>query len=122
MFQTFQSQRVSLSVLRTLVKGSSRSKSRNIKNTSKKRSIEQKKEIRTIFLGAIKSLIFALEAKDKYTAGHSHRVTNISVAIGKDLGISLESIEDLRWASLLHDVGKIAVDQLIQNTAGKTDT
>ncbi len=80
---------------------------------------EQTKEIRKVFLGAIEALAFALEAKDKYTAGHSRRVTEIAVAIGKELGLSTGDIEDLRWGGLLHDVGKIAVDQLIQNKPGE---
>jgi len=80
---------------------------------------EQTAEIRRIFLGAIEALVFALEAKDKYTAGHSRRVTKISLAIGKELGLSRDEIEDLRWGSLLHDVGKIAVDQSIQNKPEK---
>lgn len=80
---------------------------------------EQTKEIRKVFLGAIEALAFALEAKDKYTAGHSRRVTEIAVAIGKELGLSPDDIEDLRWGGLLHDVGKIAIDQLIQNKPGE---
>jgi len=80
---------------------------------------EQTQEIRKVFLGAIEALAFALEAKDKYTAGHSRRVTEIAVAIGKELGLSPDDIEDLRWGGLLHDVGKIAIDQLIQNKPGE---
>jgi len=80
---------------------------------------EQTREIRKLFLGAIESLVFALEAKDKYTAGHSRRVTEIAMAVGKELGLSIDEMEDLRWGSLLHDVGKIAVDQLIQNKPGR---
>lgn len=80
---------------------------------------EQTKEIREVFLGAIEALAFALEAKDKYTAGHSRRVTEIAVAIGKEMGLSTDCVEDLRWGGLLHDVGKIAVDQIIQNKPGK---
>jgi putative two-component system response regulator len=75
----------------------------------------QTTEIRKISLGAIEALVYALEAKDKYTAGHSRRVTNVSVAIGKAFGLADEDIEDLRWGSLLHDVGKIAVSQMVQN-------
>lgn len=80
---------------------------------------KQTKEIRKVFLGAIEALAFALEAKDQYTAGHSRRVTDIAVAIGEELGLSPNDIEDLRWGGLLHDVGKIAVDQLIQNKPGE---
>ena len=80
---------------------------------------QQTLEIRTLFLGSIEALVFALEAKDKYTAGHSRRVTEIVLAIGRVLGLREDDLEDLRWGSLLHDVGKIAVDHLIQNKLGK---
>lgn len=80
---------------------------------------EQTEKARKIFLSAMEALIFAVEAKDKYTAGHSRRVTQLAVAIGRQAGLSSEYIEDLRWGGLLHDVGKIAVDQAIQNKPGE---
>jgi putative two-component system response regulator len=80
---------------------------------------QQTGEIRKVFLGAIEALVTALEAKDKYTAGHSRRVSEIALAIGSELRLSPQQTEDLRWASLLHDIGKIAVDQLVQNKPGK---
>ena len=76
---------------------------------------EQKKEIRRLFMSSIESLVYALEAKDRYTAGHSRRVTDIAVCIGEELGLSQDELDDLRWGALLHDVGKIAVDPAIQN-------
>lgn len=80
---------------------------------------EQAKEIRETFLGAMVALSLALEARDSYTAGHSRRVTEIAMAIGKKLGLKEDELDDLRWGSLLHDIGKIAVDQLIVNKPGK---
>ncbi len=80
---------------------------------------EQTQEVRKVFLGAIEALAFALEAKDQYTAGHSRRVTEIAVAIGREMGLSDDCVEDLRWGGLLHDVGKITIDQIIQNKPGK---
>ena len=80
---------------------------------------EQTGEIRRLFLGSIEALVVALEAKDKYTAGHSRRVTEIALAIGRELNLSEEDQDNLRWGSLLHDVGKIAVDQFVQNKPGK---
>jgi len=80
---------------------------------------EQTGEIRKIFLGSIEALVSALETKDKYTGGHSRRVTEIALALGKELGLSAQDMEDLRWGSLLHDVGKIAVNQVIQNKPDK---
>jgi putative nucleotidyltransferase with HDIG domain len=80
---------------------------------------EQTGEIRKLFLGAIEALVAALEAKDKYTGGHSRRVTEITLALGNELGLSKQDMEDLRWGSLLHDIGKIAIDQVIQNKPDK---
>jgi len=80
---------------------------------------EQTEEIRRVFLGAIEALVSALEAKDRYTGGHSRRVTELALALGNELGLSAKDMEELRWASLLHDIGKIAVDQSIQNKSGK---
>jgi putative two-component system response regulator len=80
---------------------------------------EQTGEIRRLFLGAIEALVFALEAKDRYTGGHSRRVTSIALALGEELGLSPQDMENLRWGSLLHDIGKIAVDQLVQNKPGR---
>ena len=61
---------------------------------------QQTGEIRRLFLGSIEALVFALEAKDKYTAGHSRRVTEIALAIGRELRLSDEDLENLRWGSL----------------------
>ncbi len=76
-------------------------------------------EMRKIFLGAMESLVTAIEAKDKYTAGHSRRVVDLSLAIGKELGMQTGEMEDLRWGALLHDTGKIAIDPAIQNKPGR---
>ena len=75
-------------------------------------------EMKRLSLGAIEALVSALEAKDKYTGGHSRRVTEIAVAVGEELGLSAQDMEDLRWGSLLHDVGKIAIHEAIQNKPG----
>ena len=76
---------------------------------------EQAKRIRTTFLNAIAALVHALEAKDKYTSGHSQRVSEISVAIAKELGMAPDSIEKIGLAGLLHDIGKIGVRESVLN-------
>ncbi|PYS99006.1 MAG: hypothetical protein DMF63_13110 [Acidobacteria bacterium] len=70
-------------------------------------------ENRELFVGTVKALAAAIDGKDKYTRGHSERVARISVAIGKQLGLSAEELETLRISALLHDVGKIAIDDSI---------
>ena len=76
---------------------------------------KQSIETRRLFLGAIESLVYILESNDKYTAGHSQVVTELTMSIGKQLHMSPAELEDLYWGALLHDVGKIAVDPRILN-------
>jgi putative nucleotidyltransferase with HDIG domain len=115
----FNLDEVSLAVQRALEKRRLQFELKEHQQYLEEKVQEQKAEMRQLFLGSIESLISALEAKDRYTSGHSCRVTDISIAIGSALGLSTDDIEDLRWASLLHDVGKIAIDQVIQNKPGR---
>jgi putative two-component system response regulator len=80
---------------------------------------QQAAEIRQISMGAMSSLSFALESKDGYTAGHSRRVADIGVAIGKRLGLSEDELKNLRWGGLLHDLAKIAVDEKVLHKEGR---
>ena len=115
----FNLEEVSLAVQRALEKRHLKLEIREYQQFLEEKVEEQTGEIRKLFLGAIEALVSALEAKDRYTGGHSRRVTEMVLALGKELGLSSQDIEDLRWGSLLHDVGKIAIDQLIQNKPGK---
>jgi putative nucleotidyltransferase with HDIG domain len=65
------------------------------------------------YLGAIRALAAALDARDPYTAGHSERVSILSVAIGKELALSEVDLDILRLGALLHDIGKIGVPDRI---------
>lgn len=79
-------------------------------------------ENRDLFVGTVKALAAAIDGKDKYTRGHSERVSRISVAIGKRLGMGEEELETLRISALLHDIGKIAVDDaILKKPAALTD-
>jgi putative two-component system response regulator len=115
----FNLEEVTVSVQKSLEKKRLQSQIAQYQSYLENRVEEQTGEIRRIFLGAIESLVSALEAKDRYTAGHSRRVADIAVEIGNELGLSKEAVDDLHWGGLLHDVGKIAVDQMIQNKPGK---
>ena len=115
----FNLDEVALNIEKTLEKKKLEQKIKEFQEQLKQRVEQQTIEIRTLFLGSIEALVFALEAKDKYTAGHSRRVTEIALAIGQALNLPHDDLEDLRWGSLLHDVGKIAVDQFVQNKPGK---
>jgi putative nucleotidyltransferase with HDIG domain len=80
---------------------------------------EQAKELQKLFIDAVESLVSALEAKDKYTAGHSRRVTKIAMETATAMGLKGEDLDNLRWAALLHDIGKIGIDPTIQNKPGE---
>ena len=79
-------------------------------------------ENRELFVGTVKALAAAIDGKDKYTRGHSERVARISVAIGKQMGMAEDELETLRISALLHDVGKIAIDDsILKKPAALTD-
>ena len=61
------------------------------------------------YTGSIRALATALDARDPYTAGHSERVSVLSVAIAKSLGLGPDEVEVIRLGALLHDIGKIGV-------------
>lgn len=80
------------------------------------------KENRELFVGTVKALAAAIDGKDKYTRGHSERVARISVAIGRRMNLSPDDLETLRISALLHDVGKIAIDDnILKKPAALTD-
>lgn len=79
-------------------------------------------ENRELFVGTVKALAAAIDGKDRYTRGHSERVSRVSVAIGQRLGLDEAELEKLRISSLLHDVGKIAIDDsILKKPAALTD-
>jgi len=114
----FNLEEVTLAVQRALEKRRLQLELREYQQFLEEKVEEQMIGTRKLFLGAIEALVSALEAKDKYTGGHSRRVTDIALAMGKELSLSEQDLENLRWGSLLHDVGKIAVHQIIQNKPG----
>ena len=66
------------------------------------------------YVGTIRALALALDARDPYTAGHSERVSAISLAIGRYLSMGDTELEVLRLGALLHDIGKIGIaDQVL---------
>jgi len=79
-------------------------------------------ENRQLFLGTVKSLAAAIDGKDPYTRGHSERVSRMSVAIAQRLQLPDDECEKIRISALLHDVGKIAIDDnILKKPAALTD-
>ncbi len=67
----------------------------------------------------INVLLEALSLHESYTADHARRLEDLAVILGKRLGLSSERLEFLKWASILHDIGKLAVDKEILNKPTK---
>jgi HD-GYP domain-containing protein (c-di-GMP phosphodiesterase class II) len=75
-----------------------------------------------LFMGVIKVVAGAIDAKDPYTQGHSQRVSEFAVAIGEELGLSREQINHVRIGGILHDVGKIGVpDAILKKDGGLSE-
>lgn len=79
------------------------------------------RDANAMFLGTIRALAEAIDEKDPYTKGHSVRVNRYAVIIGRYLGLSREEMRALHVSALLHDVGKIGIDdQILKKPAALT--
>jgi len=83
-----------------------------------RRSFELYTKMRKMYLETIRALAAAIDAKDPYTKGHSERVAQTSVALAQELNLHEREIDNLEYAALLHDIGKIGIDESI---LGKDD-
>ena len=80
---------------------------------------EADKNLRRLFEQTATALVNAIDAKDKYTHGHSSRVAEYSKKIAKLAGKSERECNDIYFTALLHDVGKIGIPEYIINKEGK---
>ncbi|HDT14668.1 MAG TPA: HD domain-containing protein, partial [Firmicutes bacterium] len=71
------------------------------------------------YINTIYALAAAVDAKDHYTHGHSTTVMKYSVKIAEHLGLSAEEVETIKYAALLHDIGKIGISEAIINKPAK---
>lgn len=79
-------------------------------------------ENRQMFLGTVRALAEAIDGKDPYTRGHSERVMLYSVLMAQEMAMSEDEIEDIRIAAILHDVGKIGIeDRILKKPAALTE-
>lgn len=79
----------------------------------------QQQEIKKLFIQTVTALSEAVDAKDRYTSGHSRRVAEYAQMIAAKMGKSKEEQEEIYRAGLLHDIGKIRIPVDIINKAGK---
>ena len=73
------------------------------------------------YLESIQTLRYTVEVKDSYTRGHSDRVSEYSVLLGKHLGLPQTDLDTLRVGGLFHDIGKIGVPDAILQKNGRLD-
>lgn len=76
-------------------------------------------DMRRVYIDTVKAFSQAIEIKDPYTQGHSMRVGEYAVALGKRVKLSSKRLENLKMAAILHDIGKIGIEESILNKPGK---
>lgn len=76
-------------------------------------------ELNQLNWGTIGALATAVDAKSPWTAGHSERVTRLSLDIGRAMGLDKQELELLHLGGLFHDIGKIAVPEVILDKPGR---
>jgi putative nucleotidyltransferase with HDIG domain len=75
-------------------------------------------DLKDLLFGIIRALTAAIDAKDPYTSGHSERVARIAFRLAEEMGIPAPKRSDLYLAGLLHDVGKIGIDDGVLKKCG----
>ncbi len=83
---------------------------------------ESARNLEESYISTVKVLAAAIDARDPYTHGHATRISQLSLMIGKEIGLSKMELEDLEIACLFHDVGKIKTPDSILRKKGKLDS
>ena len=84
-------------------------------------SLRQSADMRRLYEAVVAALVDSLDLRDHDTGGHSRRVAELSVRLGRRMGMTGRALEDLRTAALLHDLGKIGVsDSILQKSTAPT--
>ncbi len=77
------------------------------------------RSMQKVLEGTIQAITMMVETRDRYTAGHQQRVTQLACAIAQELGLSNKQIQTIRMAGLLHDLGKIFIPIEILSKPGQ---
>ena len=78
-------------------------------------------ELEEAYVSTVRVVAAAIDARDSYTLGHSTRVSDLAVALARELGGSGQEMEDIEIACLFHDVGKIKIPDAILHKTGRLD-
>jgi len=83
---------------------------------------DQGNAITDVLIGSIAAVADLLETRDPYTSGHSKKVAAMAVELGRELGLGQTELDGLRFAGLIHDIGKIKVPMDILNKPSRLST
>ena len=78
-------------------------------------------QLRESHIGSLRGFVKTLEAKDMYTRGHTERVAYFAQLIGEELAFTGTQLEEIRWAALIHDLGKLAVPTELIRKRGRLE-
>jgi len=84
-------------------------------------SVAAREKLREFYESAVQSLASAVDARDPYTHGHSERVSKLACTVAKELGLDAHAVETVRFAGMLHDIGKIAFPDHLLTRHGSLD-
>ncbi len=76
-------------------------------------------KLENMYLETVRALAAAIEAKDHYTAEHGDMLASMAIAVGRGLGLDEDELRNVRFAAVLHDIGKIGVPGRILNKPDK---
>jgi len=76
-------------------------------------------DLRSLFYNTVETLIRAIQARDRYTSGHSARVSRYALAVAEKFGLTSKEKHELYLAAMLHDIGKIGIPDELLNCEGK---
>jgi putative nucleotidyltransferase with HDIG domain len=85
------------------------------------KAVEEYKARQRLFIGVIKIIMEAVDAKDPYTSGHSNRVADLAKELASKLELPAKDVDDIYLGGLLHDVGKLGIPDHILNKPGALD-
>ncbi|MGA2533605.1 MAG: HD domain-containing phosphohydrolase [Candidatus Aminicenantales bacterium] len=78
-------------------------------------------ELEEAYVSTVRVVAAAIDARDSYTLGHSTRVSDLAVALAKEVGLTGQELDDMEIACLFHDVGKIKIPDAILHKTGRLD-
>ncbi|HET9029271.1 MAG TPA: HD-GYP domain-containing protein [Candidatus Aquilonibacter sp.] len=81
----------------------------------------RRRQAETTFLQTMEGLAAIVDQRDPYTAGHSRRVSEYSVAIAEQMRLRARDVDHVKWSALLHDLGKIGVPDAVLLKNGPLD-